>query len=263
VKSYDAQAKNIDEAIECGLTHLGVSISDVSIEILDEGAKGLFGLFGSKTARVRLTVKEDMDSISKEPLRVKTGDKPAPKKPAPIKQEPKKESDKVRKADTKPSRPDHPQSVSAECMKAKEFLETLLGYMGVHADIDTQTDSEGNILINMVGDSLGILIGRRGETLDALQYLTSLCVNRNRDDYVRVTLDTENYRAKREEALTRLANRMASRAVKTGRKVSLEPMNPYERRVIHSSLQSNDQVDTHSEGEEPNRHIVITIKKQA
>ena len=109
--------------------------------------------------------------------------------------------------------------------------------------------------------TLGILIGRRGETLDALQYLTSLKVNRGQEGYTRVTLDTENYRAKREEALARLANRMANRAIKTGRKVSLEPMNPYERRILHSALQSNDQVDTHSEGEEPNRHVVITLRK--
>ena len=110
-------------------------------------------------------------------------------------------------------------------------------------------------------DTLGILIGRRGETLDALQYLTSLRINKGQDHYTRVTLDTENYRAKREDTLIRLANRMANRAVKTGRKVSLEPMNPYERRVIHSALQPNELVDTHSEGEEPKRHIVITLRK--
>ena len=102
---------------------------------------------------------------------------------------------------------------------------------------------------------------RRGETLDALQYLTSLRINKGQDHYTRVTLDTENYRAKREDTLIRLANRMANRAVKTGRKVSLEPMNPYERRVIHSALQPNELVDTHSEGEEPKRHIVITLRK--
>ena len=117
------------------------------------------------------------------------------------------------------------------------------------------------LVLQMTGDTLGILIGRRGETLDALQYLTSLRINKGQDHYTRVTLDTENYRAKREDTLIRLANRMANRAVKTGRKVSLEPMNPYERRVIHSALQPNELVDTHSEGEEPKRHIVITLRK--
>ena len=114
-----------------------------------------------------------------------------------------------------------------------------------------------------MGDTLGILIGRRGDTLDALQYLTSLEVNRDRDEYVRVSLDTEHYRAKREESLTRLAARMADRAVKTGRKVVLEPMNPYERRVLHATLQDHPYVQTHSEGDEPNRRVVITLKSDA
>ena len=132
--------------------------------------------------------------------------------------------------------------------------------MGVDVSITPRRDEEGNLRVDMHGDTLGILIGRRGETLDALQYLTSLFVNRGQENYVRVTLDTENYRAKREEALTRLANRMANRAVKTGRKVVMEPMNPYERRILHSALQGNDAVTTHSEGDEPNRHVVITLK---
>ena len=119
--------------------------------------------------------------------------------------------------------------------------------------------TEGNVLVNIHGDTLGILIGRRGETLDALQYLTSLNVNHGQEEYTRVTLDTENYRSKREEALKRLANRMANRAVKTGRKVVMEPMNPYERRILHSALQQNTAVTTHSEGDEPNRHVVISL----
>jgi len=114
----------------------------------------------------------------------------------------------------------------------------------------------------MIGDTLGILIGRRGETLDALQYLTSLQVNKGREGYIRVTLDTENYRAKREDSLRRLAQRMANRATKTGRKVVLEPMNPYERRVLHTALQNHPAVTTHSEGEEPNRRVVIMLANQ-
>ena len=144
---------------------------------------------------------------------------------------------------------------------AREFLGELTKLMGVDVTIDMGTDAEGNVYGFMQGDTLGILIGRRGETLDALQYLTSLKVNRGRDSYTRVTLDTENYRAKREDTLIRLANRMANRALRTGRKVSLEPMNPYERRIIHFALQQNEGVTTHSEGDEPNRHVVITHKK--
>jgi spoIIIJ-associated protein len=144
---------------------------------------------------------------------------------------------------------------------AKEFLAELTKLMGVEVSIDMGTDAEGNVYGFMQGDTLGILIGRRGETLDALQYLTSLKVNRGKDSYTRVTLDTENYREKREDTLIRLANRMANRALRTGRRVSLEPMNPYERRVIHYALQKNGKVDTHSEGDEPSRHVVITLKK--
>ena len=144
--------------------------------------------------------------------------------------------------------------------KAKSYLTDVTAMMNVTVSVEAKADEEGNVRVDMQGDTLGILIGRRGETLDALQYLTSLYVNRGREDYTRVTIDTENYRAKREEALTRLANRMANRAVKTGRKVVLEPMNPYERRILHSALQQNDAVTTHSEGEEPNRHVVITLK---
>ena len=146
--------------------------------------------------------------------------------------------------------------------RAFTFLTDVTRLMGVEVTINARRDEEGNVRVDMFGDTLGILIGRRGETLDALQYLTSLYVNKGGEDYVRVTLDTENYRAKREEALRRLANRMANRAIKTGRKVVMEPMNPYERRILHSALQQNDAVTTHSEGEEPNRHVVITLKQQ-
>ena len=145
--------------------------------------------------------------------------------------------------------------------QAFSFLKEITRLMGVEVSIEMGTDAEGNVYGSMMGDTLGILIGRRGETLDALQYLTSLKVNRGREGYTRVTLDTENYRARREDTLIRLANRMANRAVRTGRRVSLEPMNPYERRIIHYALQQNEGVSTHSEGDEPNRHVVITVKK--
>ena len=314
MKTYESSAKTIEEAISAGLEKLGVSISDVTIDVLEEGSKGLFGLFGSRQAKVRLTLKE----TEADPLEALTAAKPArpaapkapeapksvkpaapkaeapkavPAKPAAPKAEAPKAKPAPRKEAPKPAKTDAPK---AEAPKAKPtpkapvqpiekpvvtmipadqvvedsapgralaFLRKLTHLMGVEVSIEVGTDAEGNVFANMTGDTLGILIGRRGETLDALQYLTSLKVNRGQEGYTRVTLDTENYRAKREEALTRLANRMANRAIKTGRKVSLEPMNPYERRILHSALQANDQVDTHSEGEEPNRHVVITLRK--
>ena len=330
MKTYESSAKTIEEAISAGLEKLGVSISDVTIDVLEEGSKGLFGLFGSRQAKVRLTLKE----TEADPLEALTAAKPArsaapakpaapkaPEAPKPVKpaapkteapkaapvkptapkaESPKAEAPKAEASKAKPAprkeapKPAKTDAPKAEAPKAKPtpkapvqpiekpvvtmipadqvvedsapgralaFLRELTHLMGVEVSIEVGTDAEGNVFANMTGDTLGILIGRRGETLDALQYLTSLKVNRGQEGYTRVTLDTENYRAKREEALTRLANRMANRAIKTGRKVSLEPMNPYERRILHSALQANDQVDTHSEGEEPNRHVVITLRK--
>ena len=330
MRTYESSAKTIEEAISAGLEALGASISDVTVDIIDEGSKGLFGLFGSRQAKVRLTMKETEEDImasltenkpaekkpekparkpeapkaaearSAEP-RPEKAEKPArPEKPEktekaekPARQEKKAESDAPRP----PKQPRVPKQPKAEkpeqekkplppkapakpiekpvvtmlendqvapdsaAGKAQSFLKELTHLMGVEVDVAVGNDAEGNVFVKMTGDTLGILIGRRGETLDALQYLTSLKINRGQESYTRVTLDTENYRAKREDTLVRLANRMANRAVKTGRKVSLEPMNPYERRIIHSALQGNEAVDTHSEGEEPNRHVVITLRK--
>jgi spoIIIJ-associated protein len=143
--------------------------------------------------------------------------------------------------------------------RAYDFLSNVTKLMGVEVEIRMKED-EGHLFAQMSGDALGVLIGRRGETLDALQYLTSLQVNKGQDEYTRVSLDSEHYRAKREDALRKLASRMAARARKTGHRVALEPMNPYERRVLHSALQDNPYVTTHSEGEEPYRRVIITLK---
>ena len=317
MKDYEVSARTIEEAISQGLEHLGVSISDVTVDVIEEGSKGLFGLFGSRPAKIRLTLKEDeaseenvahailadalkeeepkqetkpkaakQESTEEKPVKAAKSvksqkakkesaeeeitEKPAPKSRKP--REPKEAKDdkapKAPKEAKEPKeKPEPKEIVPAEqadrataAGRAQEFLQELTQLMGVNVSVAVTTDEEGNVRVNMNGDTLGILIGRRGETLDALQYLTSLRVNRGQNDYTRVTLDTEGYRAKREEALVRLANRMANRAQKTGRKVSLEPMNPYERRILHSALQDHPAVTTHSEGEEPNRHVVISLK---
>ena len=354
MRSQEFTGKTTQEAIDAGLAALGVTIADVHVDVIQEGAKGLFGLFGSKPACVRLTVlddeKEDDHGLSdllssfsiSEPVRKKSekkAEKPAektekkaekpvektekkaekpvekaekktekpvekaekkaeapkqeakaeetekkaeaPKQPrqprekkprAPKKDAPKAEAKAEEAAEertyapmvpAKPFTPTEPPVLHGEdtpAGKAQRFLMEVTSLMNVKVDVYVDDTREDGLYIHMIGDTLGILIGRRGETLDALQYLTSLFVNRGQENYIRVTLDTENYRAKREEALTRLANRMANRAVKTGRKVVMEPMNPYERRILHSALQGNDAVTTHSEGDEPNRHVVITLK---
>ena len=303
MKQYEFSARTQDEAVEMGLQELGVSIADVDIQVVEEGSKGLFGLFGSRPVKVRLTLKDaEEDPLAdlledkkpakpqtepekkqekkpekkaeKKPVAEKKAEekKPAPeKKKAEKKAEPaeKKEQEKPAvKAEIRPMEKPEVTMIAAEELTddspagtAHAFLAELTKLMGVDVTIDMGTDAEGNVYGYINGDTLGILIGRRGETLDAVQYLTSLKVNRGREGYTRVTLDTENYRAKREDTLIRLANRMANRALRTGRKVSLEPMNPYERRIIHYALQQTEGVTTHSEGEEPNRHVVITNKK--
>lgn len=145
---------------------------------------------------------------------------------------------------------------------AEQFLNELFVKMGVQATASAAED-EKSIKVDIAGDSTGILIGRRGETLDSLQYLTSLVVNKGTQDYKRITLDTENYRAKREETLVALANRIASKVARTGKRVVLEPMNPYERRILHATLHNHDKVETVSEGEEPFRRVVVRRKRGA
>ncbi|MCR4884119.1 MAG: Jag N-terminal domain-containing protein [Clostridiales bacterium] len=326
MKSVEKSAKTQEEAIQAALDELNVSITDVDIKVLDEGSKGLFGLFGSKPARVLVTLKsseieDELDSLlqsapkkapaqsvpspaperkvespAERPVQAAAPSapaeepqpeaKPAARKPEPVRRtrpQPKKEKPAASKpaAEAAPAESKQPVQRPAVLLekpevtmlapdavdpesaagKALSFLEELTRLMGVSVTVSVGTDAEGNVYGRMEGDTLGVLIGRRGETLDALQYLTSLKVNRGQETYTRVTLDTEDYRSRREETLIRLANRMANRAVRTNRRVSLEPMNPYERRIIHSALQGNEAVDTHSEGDEPNRHVVITIKK--
>ena len=356
MRSQEFTGKTTQEAIDAGLAAFGVTIADVHVDVLQEGAKGLFGLFGSKPARVRLTVMEEdreddhglsdllgsfsLNENQKKPKpasvpkaapaqkaeapkaqKAEQAPKaaPAPKaeqapKAAPaqkaepaaaaepaVKAEPaakaekKPEGEATPKAERKPRPPrqkkpktEQPAAEAEEkayqpmepartftpteppvlfdeatpAGRAQRFLLDVTDRMGVKVDVYVDDSVENSLYIHMIGDTLGILIGRRGETLDALQYLTSLQVNKGREGYIRVTLDTENYRAKREDSLRRLAQRMANRAQKTGRRVVLEPMNPYERRVLHTALQNHPAVTTHSEGEEPNRRVVIMLKGQ-
>lgn len=145
---------------------------------------------------------------------------------------------------------------------AEGFLSDLLGHMNIPAEIEIEREA-GQLYVEIIGerhDDMGVIIGKRGDTLDAIQYLLSLIVNKGRDQYIRVLLDTENYREKREKTLIDLANKMANKAIRRGRSVKLDPMNPYERRIIHSALQSFEGISTYSVGEEPYRRIVIDIK---
>ena len=186
---------------------------------------------------------------------------------APRQREPRQRRDKRERRPRKEEEPVLPREVidytaeAAEGNAAADFLKGLLKEMGVEAEVLANVSEEG-IRLRIDSSSMGILIGHRGETLDAIQYLTSLAINRSRKEtgYTRVTIDTEGYRDKREETLTRLARKIASQVKATGRARTLEPMNPYERRVLHATLQNHPYVTTYSEGEEPNRRVVIAPK---
>ncbi|MBQ2956629.1 MAG: Jag N-terminal domain-containing protein [Clostridia bacterium] len=214
-----------------------------------------------KAEKPAAPVREEKPEAESKPVREKS-ERPA-RKPRKAEDKPEKtERPAPVKKDEEPFEPSDPEKLGEAGKLAYDFLKNVTEKMGVTVGIRV-VEAEDHLSVSMMGDTLGILIGRRGDTLDALQYLTSLQVNKHRDGYMRVSLDTENYRQKREEALTKLAMRMAARARKTGRKVTLEPMNPYERRVLHSALQNNAYVTTHSEGEEPYRRVVITLKQDA
>ena len=206
--------------------------------------------------------REERDDAAKpeapKPRPEKKKREPKPQKPA-AETTPETEVPAPAPVEQEPFVPTPDDQLSETAHNARAFLMGLTERMGVPAQIAV-SESPEQIRMVLSGENMSILIGRRGETLDALQYLTSLNVNRAREDYLRVSLDTENYRAKREEALRKLAVRMAGRCKKSGRRVALEPMNPYERRILHSALQADPDVTTHSEGEEPYRRVIITLK---
>ena len=156
-----------------------------------------------------------------------------------------------------------PETVKEDiCEVAKNFLKEVFNAMDMAVVVDVKYDeAENNMDVDLSGDDMGVLIGKRGQTLDSIQYLLSLVINKNMEDYIRVKVDTENYRQRRKETLENLAKNIAYKVKRTKRPVSLEPMNPYERRIIHSALQNDKYVTTHSEGEEPFRRVVVSMKK--
>ena len=178
-------------------------------------------------------------------------------------------TEKVEKAEKpekpeRPAKPEKPVNVEACDRSAKEFLSQVFKAMGIEVQVNTSfNESDRELTIDMSGADMGILIGKRGQTLDSLQYLVSLVVNKECDGYLRVKLDTENYRARRKETLETLAKNIAYKVKRTRRNVSLEPMNPYERRIIHAALQNDKYVVTRSEGEDPFRHVVVSLKREA
>lgn len=274
--SIRVSAKTVDDAITEALIQLGVTSDRLEYEVIEKGSPGFLGI-GMKQAVIEARRKPEPEPepepeevfAKPEKPEIKEAKKEAPvhKKKEKAERKPKKEKE-VRevKEEEKPEEPKREETVLAEVQDVtiqavEDFLKNTLTAMNMEVEIKSEIDSDGALSVEMSGEHMGILIGKRGQTLDALQYLANRVANKHQDGYVRVKLDTENYRARREETLRHLAKNIAHKVKRTRRPVALEPMNPYERRIIHSSLQSDPYVTTHSEGEEPYRKVVVTLKR--
>lgn len=274
---------SIDEAVALALMDLKVSKDDVNVTVLEEPSKGFLGL-GSKLAKVRVEIKPEILEEKKnkeekkeaqevkpavvhgqEDRSVQTGaaeesgesEKPRENRSRKRKGRKPRNAQPKRDYDTASVRPADLQPVDEH--EAIDFLKDTTEKMGLHLSFKAEMNDE-NIYIDISGKDTGTIIGKRGQTLDAIQYLTSLVINKNRDSYMRVVLDAENYRHKRKKTLENLADRLAGKVARTGKRVRLEPMNPYERMIIHAKLQNDERVITRSEGEEPYRRVIIELK---
>lgn len=208
MKTVEKTGKTVDEAVELGLEELGIKKDNADIEIISQPSQGLFGFFGNRTAKVKI-------SIIKLPAEY-----------------------------------------------ARNFIHELIEKMGLmNVNVEIVKQNENTVYIDIVGDNLGILIGKRGQTLNSMQYMANLVVNRQFNEFSRVMIDIENYRERRETTLRQLAENLAYKVIKGRRNIVLEPMIPQERRIIHTALQNNPSVSTYSQGDEPFRKVVITLKK--
>lgn len=259
-------AKTVEDAVLEAAMKLATTREHLEYEVIEKGSAGFLG-FGAKSAviKARALSDEEIEKAEKQPEPVKEVVKQEVKKEVKkeIKKEVKKaepvEEEKVEK--TEEPAPVKKEAVAGKEISAEDFLKDVFKAMDMVVDIKvTENKEEKTMDIELSGEEMGVLIGKRGQTLDSLQYLVSLVVNKYSNDYIRVKIDTENYRERRKETLENLARNIAYKVKRTRKTVSLEPMNPYERRVIHSALQNDRYVTTHSEGEEPYRRVVVTLK---
>ena len=287
-KSIVTTGKTIDLAIEAALTQLGLDRDSVSVTVLAQAKAGFLGI-GAAPAKVQVTYEVPdpkpepvapksalgAASRSKKPAPVKKPE--APKAEAPKQEKPKAEAPKQPKVEApKQEKLKTPKQPKAETPKAPKepktytpaepgsveekievFLKGLLEHMGSKAVPHAWKENENTYMVELVGDDLGYLIGRRGDTLDALQHLCNYSINRGIEGHIRINVDAESYREKREESLRRYARKKAQQVLKAHRRTTLEPMNAYERHVIHATLQDTDRITTYSVGSEPNRRVVI------
>ena len=278
--SIRVSAKTVEDAITEASIQLGITSDKLEYEVIEKGSAGFLGI-GMKQAVIEARRKVDekqeteiVEEVKKEIQQVAAEEVKAEEKileevKAEIEhdEKPKQTTEKVEKKeeiknDAPVKREVELAEVTDETKEAvSTFLKDTLKAMGMEVEIALDIDEDGSLSINMSGPNMGILIGKRGQTLDSLQYLANRVANKHQSGYVRVKLDTENYRARREETLKHLAKNIAHKVKRNRRPVALEPMNPYERRIIHSALQNDPNVTTHSEGEEPYRKVVVTLKK--
>jgi len=229
IKTLEKAGRTEDEAIAAALSELGLDRDDVSVEILERAKSGFLGI-GASPAVIRVSYEAEDEAV----------EEPAAEQAAPVAQ---------------------PVDEPAEYAAVRAFLSGLLERMGVKAELEIGPRENGGINVNVSGSGMGAIIGRRGETLDAIQHLTNYAVNRGSDKHLHISVDAENYRSKREDSLTKLARKMADKAIKYKRSMALEPMNSYERHVIHTALQNYEGVTTSSTGVEPNRRVVVSYVK--
>ena len=263
-------AKTLDDAITEALVQLGVTSDRLDYIVVEKGSEGLLGI-GRKQAVIKARRKREEKPVEEtvEESKVETPVKEEVKPEKKTEKKPAKEHSHTKK-NVREEKPEVKSEPKKEVELAKvepqtietceKFIYDVMNAMGMDdVKVTSVVDEEGALSINMEGSNMGILIGKRGQTLDSLQYLTNRVANKMQDGYVRVKLDTEDYRRRRKETLENLAKNIASKVKRTRKTVSLEPMNPYERRIIHSALQSDPAVSTHSEGEEPYRRVVVTL----
>lgn len=271
-KTIITTGKTIDLAIEAALTQLGLERDDVSVQVLAQAKPGFLG-FGATPAKVEVTY-EAPDPAPEAPKVALSSASRSKPKAAPVKKQPKPETPKAEPK--KEEKPVQPKAEKKEAPKApkepkvytpaqpgsveekiEQFLKGLLEHMGSNAIPHAEKTDENTYHVELVGEDLGYLIGRRGDTLDAIQHLSNYAAKKFAEGHIRINVDAEEYREKREDSLRRYARKKAQQVLKARRRTTLEPMNAYERHVIHAALQDMDNVTTHSTGTEPNRRVVI------
>ena len=264
----EISAKTVDDAITEGLVRLGTTTDKMDVEVLEKESSGFLGFIGKHDARIRVRIKEVKSSsmpLKKEvrqekPAKVKdhTEAKAEEKHVTEVHRKPKKKFDENDKGE--PVSSERQEKAKADAVK---FLTDVFNAMNLEAAINVEFDSaENELTIDVKAEDMGVLIGKRGQTLDSLQYIVSLAINKDCSEYVKVKLDSENYRVRRKETLENLAKNIASKVKRTGKAVSLEPMNSFERRIIHSALQGDSDCETYSEGADPYRKVVVKPKNE-